>query len=238
MIKEGREALCINCGHCVSVCPNGALSLASMPVYKCEPLRPGWRSVPEAVEQLLKGRRSIRVYKDTPVRRDIIDQLIYIARYAPSGINRQPVRWVVINDKEKVRQLAKLTIKWMHSHIKEGSKMASMLKFENMTKAWEKGNDRVLRGAPAVVVAYGLKGDMMAPQAATIALTYLEIAALPFGLGTCWAGYLHMAINESKELHDFLGLSGRAVALGALMIGYPKFEYVRIPARNKPHIKH
>jgi nitroreductase/NAD-dependent dihydropyrimidine dehydrogenase PreA subunit len=236
-VIEGKEELCINCGHCVAICPKGALSLTSMPVDSCEPLKPGWRLGPEAVEQFIKGRRSIRTYKDTPVPRQTLEKLIDIARYAPSGINRQPVYWAIIDDKDKVRRLAELTVEWMRTLIKEGSELAASLRFENIVKAWEKGNDRVLRGAPATIIAYGLKDDPMAPQACTIALTYLELAALPFGLGTCWAGYAHMAINMYPDAQKFIGLSKRTSSFGAMMVGYPKFEYCRIPMRNKPHIK-
>jgi nitroreductase/NAD-dependent dihydropyrimidine dehydrogenase PreA subunit len=236
-VSDGKEELCLNCGHCVAVCPPGALSLVSMPARSCEALEAGWRLDPKAVGQLLKGRRSIRAYKETPVTGDTLEKLIDIARYAPSGINRQPVRWAIIDDARKVQKLAGLIVEWMRGQVKEGSELAESFRFEGMVNSWDKGHDNILRGAPAMVIAYALKDDPMARDASTIALTYFDIASPAFGLGTCWAGYAQMAINMSPEVRKFLGLPGRTYCFGAMMVGYPKFEYFRIPLRNKPHIK-
>jgi hypothetical protein len=46
-----------------------------------------------------------------------------------------------------------------------------------------------------------------------------------------------MAINADPETRKFVGLSKRTDCFGAMMVGYPKYGYQRIPARNKPHIK-
>jgi nitroreductase/NAD-dependent dihydropyrimidine dehydrogenase PreA subunit len=236
-VISGKEELCINCGHCASVCPKGALSLNSMPIDTCAPLKSGWKMSPEPVEQFLKGRRSIRNYQDKPVPAEMLEKLIDIARYAPSGINRQPVYWAIIEGNEKVRRLSELTVDWMRKLIKDGNEHAIAFGFANIVNSWEKGHDNVMRGAPAAIIAYSLKDDPTAREACTIALTYLELAALPMGLGTCWAGYAHMAINTDPETRKFTGLSKRTDCFGAMMVGYPKYEYQRIPGRNKPHIK-
>ena len=39
---KGAEATCINCGHCVAVCPHGALSLEKMPLESCPPVNKDW----------------------------------------------------------------------------------------------------------------------------------------------------------------------------------------------------
>jgi nitroreductase len=78
-----------------------------------------------------------------------------------------------------------------------------------------------------------LKEDVTAPAACTVALAYTELAAVSFGLGACWAGYVNMALNMWPPARRILGISKRRVCFGALMVGYPGFEYYRIPARNK-----
>jgi len=195
-----------------------------------------WNLSPDKVEMLLKGRRSIRVYKDQPVDRPTIEKLIDVARYAPSGINRQPVRWAVIFDTVKVKRLAELTVDWMRSLIKENAPIAEALHMGNIVKAWEDGSDPIFRGAPHVIMVYSLKDDMTAPAACTIALTYLELAAVSRGLGACCAGYAQMAVNASRDAQKLVGISSRAACHGAMMIGYPKFKYPRIPLRNEPHV--
>lgn len=235
-VRDGREEFCINCGHCACICPKGALSLASMPIETLKELPAGWRLTPEKVEALLKGRRSIRTYKEDPVEKATIEKMIDIARYAPSGINRQPVYWAVIHDPKKVQELAGLTIEWMKGLIAEKAPIAESLRFESLVKAWEAGEDRVCRKAPHAAIVYGLKEDMMAQAACTIAMTYFELAAVPFGLGACWAGYLQMALNQSAPVRKAAGLSTKTTCHGAMLFGHPKYEYNCIPARNTPRV--
>ena len=68
---EGFDELCIDCGHCVAVCPHEALSQGGITPRQCLPLdAPGLS--PEQLAQLLKGRRSIRRYKDQPLEQSTI----------------------------------------------------------------------------------------------------------------------------------------------------------------------
>lgn len=230
------EKVCINCGHCVAVCPAGALSLSSMPAGRCQDLSCDWRIGHEKIGHFLKGRRSIRKFKEGPLSRASITELIDIARYAPSGINRQPVCWAVIEDKVKVRRLAELVIDWMRTLVKANSPLAESLRMQNIINAWERGGDPITRAAPHVIITYALKDDMTAPAACTIALTYFELAAASYGLGACWAGYVQMALNMSPEVQKYVGLSKRTSSFGAMLIGKPAFEYRRIPLRNDPHV--
>ena len=190
----------------------------------------------EQVELFLKGRRSIRTYKDEPVSKETIEKLLDIARYAPSGINRQPVNWVVIIGKEKVHELGCLISKWMDGLVKAKSPIAESLHFDRLVEPWNKGEDRICRSAPCIVTAYGLKDDPLVPQSCTIAGEYLELAAFGLGLGACWAGYVSMAIIMSEEVRKFAGISSRAVAGASMMIGYAKYRYSLIPSRNPAHI--
>ena len=236
-LKESSEGLCINCGHCVAVCPKGALSLATMRASACKDLFGNNRfPEPQSLELFLRARRSIRNFKDKTVSRKTIEELIDVARYAPSGINRQPVNWLVVYDKAKIKQVAESVIEWMRLFVKEASPFAQSLNLQKRIDAWEAGSDEICRGAPHLVIAYAVKFDPTAPAACTIALTYMELAAASRGLGTCWAGYVHMAINSNPAIKKLLGMSPKTDCFGALLLGYPKYQYRRIPQRNKAHV--
>jgi ferredoxin len=106
---SGADEICIECGHCVVVCPNHALShkkvqISDFPLVKKEL----FINEDQAV-QFLCSRRSIRIYKDKPVEKDKIQRIINIARYAATGGNSQTVEWVVYSDKEKIQKFAGLT---------------------------------------------------------------------------------------------------------------------------------
>jgi ferredoxin len=235
-VIDGREESCINCGHCSSICPKGALSLASMPIETLKELPSGWRLDPETVEPFLKGRRSIRAYKKDIVEKSVIEKMIDIARYAPTGINRQSVYWAIVHDPKKVEELAGLTVEWMRGLIVEKSPIAESLGFDGIVKAHEKGADPICRRAPHAAIVYGLKEDMLSPAACTIAMAHFELAAIPFGLGACWAGYLQMALNGFAPLRKSVGLSIKTACHGAMLFGYPEFEYMCIPNRNPPRV--
>jgi len=232
----GAEALCINCGHCVSICPQGALSLKTMTPKDCIPVRKELNLSPKQCEQFLRSRRSIRSYQDKPVPRDLLTRVIEITRYAPTGGNIQPVRWLVIEDTKEVKRLTGLVAEWQRSMLKKEKDDFYRNRMERIVKAWDQGIDRICRNAPHLIVAHGLSTVPASPSSCTIALTYLELAAVSFGLGTCWAGYFNTAANSHPPLLKALALPQNHLPYGAMMIGYPKYRYQRIPLRNKSKI--
>jgi len=70
-----------------------------------------------------------------------------------------------------------------------------------------------------------------------IALTYLELAALTQGLGTCWAGLLNRAMLNSENVRLAVGIPQGYPYFYPMMAGYPKFKYFRLPERRKPKIR-
>ncbi|MFC1858429.1 nitroreductase family protein [Thermodesulfobacteriota bacterium] len=244
---KGREAfptpvnaadeLCIDCGHCVAVCPHGAFSHSNMTPEQCPDVHMDLLLNAPQIEHLLRSRRSIRNYKTKTVEREVLTQLINIARYAPSGHNAQPVRWLVIYDTVELRKLAGLVIDWMRHLLEKNDPLALALNMSRAVAAWEAGQERICRGAPHVIVTHAPKKERTAPQACTIALTYLELASPSFGLGACWAGYFNVAANFWPPMQESLGLPEGHVSFGAMMVGYPKYTYHRLPLRKKPSIQ-
>ena len=231
-LGAGLADLCISCGHCVAVCPHGALSLDSMAVGVCTPLKADLAIGSEQAEQLFRSRRSIRAYGDRSVEREKLTRLIDMARYAPTGSNSQQVQWLVVDSRERLHSFAGMIIEMVRNLIAQGHPLAKAYRLERSVAAWEAGNDPVLRGAPVLVIAHAPKAYPLAPVDCTAALTFFDLAAPTIGLGACWAGFFMMAAAQWPPLQEALALPDGNVCGGALMVGYPKYEYHRLPTRN------
>jgi nitroreductase len=57
--------------------------------------------------EVIEKRRSIRKYKETPIPKDDILKILEAARIAPSAGHRQPWHFIVVENKEMIKKLAK-----------------------------------------------------------------------------------------------------------------------------------
>jgi len=93
-----------------------------------------------------------------------------------------------------------------------------------------------VRGAPHVVVAHARRDDSTALSACTIALTHFELIAKAHGLGPTWAGFFNAAAGMYPPMQQALALPDGHQALGAMLLGWPKYDYKRIPPREPARI--
>jgi nitroreductase/formate hydrogenlyase subunit 6/NADH:ubiquinone oxidoreductase subunit I len=227
---------CIACGHCVAVCPLAAIAIDSMKPEDCLPLRKDALPTLEQAELFLRSRRSTRVYRDDLVPKEKLERLIDIARYAASGTNTQPLQWLVIQDPKEVNRLAGMVVDWMRGAIETMPQMAEAFRLDTIVTSWERGLDRVMRGAPHAIVCHAPADNPMAQMDAPIGLTYLELAAHALGLGACWAGFFQLGVMIHPPMQEALKLPEGHRSYGAMMIGYPKFKYARIPLKRTPPV--
>jgi F420 biosynthesis protein FbiB-like protein len=154
----------------------------------------------EIVEKLLRGRRSIRRYKDRPVPISLVNRLIGAATYAPSAHNRQPWRFAVLQSRAKQERLAVA--------------MAERLRA-----------DRISDGDDAETVFSDLARSISrisnAPVLVLICLTMEEMDRYPDARRT--TAERHMAVQSTAmAMQNFL-LTAHAVGLGASVMCAPLF---------------
>ena len=117
---------------------------------------------------LILSRRSIRRYEEKDIPEEILKQILQTGRQAPSAANRQPIRFVVVNDHDILKNLC-----------------------DNLFT-------RFVKYAPlAIVGCADIKSFLTGKWAvvdATIAMQNMVIAAWTLGIGSCWIG----ACNEKK----------------------------------------
>jgi nitroreductase/Pyruvate/2-oxoacid:ferredoxin oxidoreductase delta subunit len=204
LIPEEKTDYCLKCGHCESFCPQNALTLDYLLEEKIN-ITPFEGIIESQILTLyLKKRRSVRHFSSKPVNRELIAQTIDVARYAASGGNSQPVKWLVIHDPFVVKHVASLTIDWMREIQNTSHPLSDYV--PPIISTWDKGLDLICHNAPHLLLAYVPIEPIEDPTEAIIALTHFDIAAPSFGIGTCWAGFVKLAIDNHKPLQDLLSI--------------------------------
>ncbi|MGD9950315.1 MAG: nitroreductase family protein [Desulfobulbus sp.] len=216
---------CILCGHCVTVCPKGALShcLLSQEDFLAVPDN---QASSESMEALLISRRSVRSFKKMPIPHQHLERLLEISRRAPTASNSQKINWSIITGVDSLQQIQKFTLEWLATDPTRAHHI----------EAAAKGRDVVLRGGTALVVAYCPEDYIWTETDCAIALTYMELLAASMQIGACWGGLVTMASRHLTELKEILGVPERHNVGGALMLGLPKQKHYLIPPRNEAHV--
>ena len=234
-LVPGGDQMCLVCGHCVAVCPHGALSHSMVPVEECLVIDKDLVIDEHQAVQFLRSRRSIRFFKDETPDKATLQRLIEIGRYAPTGGNGQLVEWLVLTDRARIKEVAGMTVDWMREVLEKTPQYAAPY-MPIVVGAWDMGFDSVLRDAPVLVVASAPKAASNGMVDVTLALSYFELAAPKLGLGTCWAGLLEGALLSSSDTREALGLPEGHPYHYPMMVGYPKSKYFRVPQRKIPKI--
>lgn len=233
----GREAHCIRCGHCLAVCKAGALVHALLPAKAFEAIDRSRLATPEALEHLMRARRSCRLYDPTPMPREEILSLIARVRHAPTGHNAGPVGYVVVDGPERMARVRQAVLDWIAQEVAAGSQRAERLHLAGAARAVAKGRDVLFRGAPHVVVVHAPLDGISPREDAIIAGAWLELAAAAAGYGACWCGYLLFALAGHPLIGALLGLPDGHTGYAALLLGRPAVRPVAIPPRALPEVR-
>ena len=234
-ILEVNKENCLKCGHCESFCTMEALTLDFFKEEKIINIPAEGKIDPDNLSLYLKMRRSVRHFSPESVPRDSVSQIIDVARYAASGGNAQPVKWIVIHESENVKKIAALTIEWMKTLQNTSHPLADYV--SDIISIWDNGTDLICHKAPHLLFTHiPVIEPIDDPTEAVIAMTYFDIAAPSFGVGTCWAGFVKMAADFYMPLQKALSLpEGRRIA-SAMMFGYSSYKATSIPRRNPADI--
>ena len=87
-------------------------------------------------------------------------------------------------------------------------------------------------GSTCVLLAYAKTGERTAPEAATIAIAYLQLAATGLQLATCFSNSITYAGKAHPPLMEMLRLPESYAPYMACLLGYPAETFHRIPTRK------
>ncbi len=241
MVKERpvmvNEAACYRCQHCLAVCPQGAVSIFGLEPEDSLRLEGPWTD-PDGLERLMKGRRTVRRYRQDNVSPAVIQRLLDVAWHAPTGLNTQPVLFTVIDDREKMAAFRAEVLAGLTRLVREGTMREDDF-FAGFPRQWqERGNDVLFRGAPHMVVASAPADGVSPVPDCFIALTYLELFAASLGLGTVWSGMAKNVIdNLLPKMRTKLGIPENHTIGFVLVFGYPHVHYARTVQRGPANVK-
>lgn len=216
-------AQCMKCGHCCAACPVEAISFEGIPKEETYP------EIPDAqLDRVIKMRRSTRNFKRETPDREIVEEAIRSAAWAPSAINCHSERWSVLWGYEKVARV----IDMLHELAPKNQLANEMIE---MLKA-RKGNPITLN-APCVIIAYGADDTYDPKLDCAIATTTLDLLLSGGGLSTCWGGYFARVLNGCPEIKEYAGIPEGSREYCTLAAGYADGEtYCRPAYRPGPQV--
>jgi nitroreductase/NAD-dependent dihydropyrimidine dehydrogenase PreA subunit len=219
---------CIACGQCVAVCPHGALDNVKSPIADQIDIENFPVINSKTAEHFLRSRRSIRCYKDAPVPKEKLLELINIAHYAPTASNSQGISYIIVENKKILEKAIKIIYEWMEKQLSLHWSFSRHVQTHKTT-----GIDTVLRNAPHLILATAPKDFKNGRENTISQLTYAELYATTIGLGSCWAGLFEFcAFSNYSPLLSLFNISEDRVITGAVMVGYPKYKYKKLVDRN------
>ncbi len=165
--------------------------------------------------ELVHQRRSIRKFQPQPIPEKALQTIYEVFNSAPSAGNVQAYEVFVVENKEKLKQLARAAL----------------------------GQDCISEAPVALVFCadptrsaheYGTRGEnLYAVQDATIACTYAHLAAAALGLGSVWVGAFH-----DNEVWKAIGSPKGLRPVAILPVGYPAETPEPTPRRKLEDLVH
>jgi nitroreductase len=191
------------------------------------------------VLEAIRSRRSVKQFRDTPVTKDLIEQALEAALWAPSAQNLQPVRFWVITDREVLGELEGN----LYQHGLKLKSFLPILKLLVPQFRGEKGprlfrslRPQLFNGAP-VLVLIGADRNSSSTYAkdCTLAAMALMLAAEGLGLGSCYFGWT-VLVNRMPRWKKRLNIPAGTEIVDGIGLGYATGERHAPPRKAVPEV--
>ncbi|NSW89796.1 MAG: nitroreductase family protein [Firmicutes bacterium] len=150
-----------------------------------------------SVYEIILRRRTIRKFKQEKIKREVLLKLINAARHAPSGANLQPIKYVIIDDPERVEKV--------FAHLKWAGYLAPY----GDPKEGERPVAYIIVLADTAIRRSGYELDIGA------AIQNILLAAEEENIGTCWIGSV-----DREAVKSILNIPGQYIIDSVVALGY------------------
>lgn len=249
-VKSERVDLCFMCGQCMAACPEKAIQVEGLD-YEND-----FFDLPETInsfDSLIQSRRSVRAFKNVPVPKDILEQIVAAISFAPPSFPPVKTEITVIQDKQLIQDslphMVHLYIKLMKGlenpvarykiRRKIGEKRFRAIQNHivpmfNIKLPYMKNGteDAITRNAQALILFHAnTQSDNYATDI-FIALAYALLKAHALGIGATAIDLIPPAVERTPILKDMFKIPEENEVVASMILGYPKFKYKRAIKRE------
>lgn len=200
----------------------------------------------EPILSVIARRRSVRHFSPEMPPRELVLRAIEAATHAPSGMNKQPWRFVVVSNEETKAKM----VKSVSEEIEKILEVLAGGKYTEKVGDYLRCYATTFCNAPVVInVLYREYGQVIASlmerenifyaenqeeaanpamQSVSAAIQNLQLAAHALGLATCW---MTAPLFAKQQLHELLEVEEPWQMAAVVPIGYPLKEHRTVPHR-------
>ncbi|AFA47389.1 nitroreductase family protein [Acetobacterium woodii] len=234
---------CIKCGHCIAICPVNAVSITDYDMSEVKAYNAvDFDIEPEKLLNFIKFRRSVRQFTEKPIEKEKLEAIIEAGRFTPTGGNRQPVSFVVVQN--ELSELTRLALESLNNqgqaYLADKEKTPPLIAYyakrwlqmyEDYLKNPEKPTDLFFNAKTVMIVV------SESPIDGGLAASSMELMTHAQKLGMYYSGFFVRAAANSQELRRFLGIAeDNKHVIACLVMGYPEVSYKRTVPRKKPSV--
>lgn len=178
------------------------------------------------LDQCIKTRRSVRAYTQEPVTKEQIEAVMEAGTWAPTGMGRQPWRFIIIENKDTIKLVSE-----------ETKALLRRIMPPQLAEQFNTQKDNICYNAPMLVLVCTEKShqwDDVNLLDSVLATENMFLKACELGLGTCYMGFVSN-LNREPHVLKKIGVPENHYLAVPFIIGHPK-TLLEPGKRSKPNI--
>ncbi len=184
----------------------------------------------------IKNRQSVRKYSDKPISEDILNNILEAGRLAPSWVNVQPWKFIVVKSQETKNLLSELS--GGQQQVKNAQVVICCIADLDDWSKTKFGKVLAQKGLDETTCESIVSSNLLNPsnlgeyeallrsvEQLTYAVAYMTLAAEEAGIGCCIVGAMANELTKAdntsaQKIKEILGLNNKQILVDLLTLGY------------------